>query len=152
MIFQLIIKFLYTFFYLFFFVKLYFIVYSRNERRVYVSFFKTVKSSKYSPLYYGDLISGFIWSEIKQVRSCGFKEYITNLWNILDIISNSFYVCTIILRIVYYITRVNLLKLTHIISAPRRSGREIVFLWNFKNYAPIKRSVHQILTFNLENI
>uniref|UniRef100_A0AAF5DAU8 Transient receptor ion channel domain-containing protein n=1 Tax=Strongyloides stercoralis TaxID=6248 RepID=A0AAF5DAU8_STRER len=47
-------------------------------------------------------VLGFIWVEIKQLWDNGFHEYIYDLWNILDFITNSLYLCTFALRTVAY--------------------------------------------------
>lgn len=43
---------------------------------------------------------GLIWSEIKQLWDVGLEEYVRDMWNVLDFITNSLYVATIALRIV----------------------------------------------------
>lgn len=43
---------------------------------------------------------GLIWSEIKQLWDVGLQEYVSDVWNVLDFITNSLYVATIALRIV----------------------------------------------------
>ena len=43
-----------------------------------------------------------IWSEIKQLWDVGLKEYINDMWNVVDFITNSLYVATIGLRTVAY--------------------------------------------------
>ncbi|TKR67906.1 hypothetical protein L596_023980 [Steinernema carpocapsae] len=48
-------------------------------------------------------IIGLIWVEIKQLWDSGLHEYCHNLWNILDFITNSLYMCTFALRTVAYI-------------------------------------------------
>ncbi|KAK0418100.1 hypothetical protein QR680_013369 [Steinernema hermaphroditum] len=47
-------------------------------------------------------VIGLIWVEIKQLWDCGLHEYCHNLWNILDFITNSLYMCTFALRTVAY--------------------------------------------------
>lgn len=47
-------------------------------------------------------ISGLIWSEIKQLWDVGLREYVHDMWNVLDFITNALYVATIALRIVAY--------------------------------------------------
>ena len=44
-------------------------------------------------------MSGLIWSEIKQLWDVGLKEYINDMWNVVDFITNSLYVATIGLRV-----------------------------------------------------
>lgn len=47
-------------------------------------------------------ILGLIWVEIKQLWDAGLHDYCYNLWNILDFITNSLYLCTFALRSVAY--------------------------------------------------
>jgi hypothetical protein len=43
-----------------------------------------------------------IWSEIKQLWGIGLHDYVMDMWNIIDFITNSLYVATVCLRIVAY--------------------------------------------------
>ena len=63
-----------------------------------------------NPLMDVEIISGLIWSEIKQLWDVGLKEYISDMWNVVDFITNSLYVATIGLRAVAYFD-VNILVL-----------------------------------------
>ncbi|XP_067121662.1 LOW QUALITY PROTEIN: transient receptor potential-gamma protein-like [Centruroides vittatus] len=47
-------------------------------------------------------VMGLIWSEIKQLWELGLTEYVNDMWNIIDFITNSLYVATVALRIVAY--------------------------------------------------
>ncbi|VDM47239.1 unnamed protein product [Toxocara canis] len=47
-------------------------------------------------------VIGLIWVEIKQLWDAGLHDYCYNLWNILDFITNSLYLCTFALRSVAY--------------------------------------------------
>lgn len=47
-------------------------------------------------------VIGLIWSEVKQLWMAGFSEYITDMWNIIDFVTNSLYVATLALRVVSY--------------------------------------------------
>lgn len=47
-------------------------------------------------------VIGLIWSEVKQLWTAGFQEYITDMWNIIDFVTNSLYVATLALRLVSY--------------------------------------------------
>ncbi|XP_023336908.1 transient receptor potential-gamma protein [Eurytemora carolleeae] len=47
-------------------------------------------------------VAGLIWSEIKQLWDVGMREYISDMWNVVDFITNSLYVATIALRLVAY--------------------------------------------------
>ncbi|XP_017783884.1 PREDICTED: transient receptor potential-gamma protein-like [Nicrophorus vespilloides] len=47
-------------------------------------------------------VSGLIWSEIKQLWDVGLEEYVRDMWNVIDFITNSLYVATVALRIVSY--------------------------------------------------
>lgn len=53
-----------------------------------------------NPYNYKILFSGLIWSEIKQLWDVGLEEYVRDMWNIIDFITNSLYVATVALRIV----------------------------------------------------
>ena len=46
--------------------------------------------------------SGLIWSEVKQLWDVGLQEYIHDMWNVIDFITNSLYVATVALRVVSY--------------------------------------------------
>ena len=45
---------------------------------------------------------GLIWSEIKQLWDVGLREYVQDMWNVVDFVTNSLYVATIALRLVAY--------------------------------------------------
>ena len=47
-------------------------------------------------------ISGIIWNEIKQLWDVGLKEYLNDMWNVVDFTTNSLYVATVSLRLVAY--------------------------------------------------
>ena len=47
-------------------------------------------------------VGGLIWSEIKQLWDVGLKEYVHDMWNVIDFLTNSLYVATIALRLVAY--------------------------------------------------
>lgn len=53
-----------------------------------------------NPCNYNILFSGLIWSEIKQLWDVGLEEYVRDMWNVIDFITNSLYVATVALRIV----------------------------------------------------
>ena len=46
--------------------------------------------------------SGLIWSEIKQLWDVGCREYVGDMWNVVDFITNSLYIATGALRVVAY--------------------------------------------------
>ena len=48
------------------------------------------------------VFSGLIWSEIKQLWDVGLRDYIADMWNVVDFVTNSLYVATIALRLVAY--------------------------------------------------
>ena len=54
--------------------------------------------------------TGLIWSEIKQLWDVGLREYVGDMWNVIDFITNALYVATIALRIVayYQVSRLNI--------------------------------------------
>ncbi|XP_048512016.1 transient receptor potential-gamma protein isoform X5 [Athalia rosae] len=47
-------------------------------------------------------VSGLIWSEVKQLWDVGLEEYVHDMWNVIDFVTNSLYVATMALRIVAY--------------------------------------------------
>lgn len=47
-------------------------------------------------------VSGLIWSEVKQLWDVGLEEYVNDMWNVIDFVTNSLYVATVALRIVAY--------------------------------------------------
>ncbi|XP_075213272.1 transient receptor potential cation channel gamma isoform X4 [Lycorma delicatula] len=47
-------------------------------------------------------VCGLIWSEVKQLWDVGLEEYVADMWNVIDFITNSLYVATVALRIVAY--------------------------------------------------
>ncbi|XP_064481679.1 transient receptor potential-gamma protein-like isoform X2 [Ornithodoros turicata] len=48
-------------------------------------------------------VSGLIWSEMKQLWDLGLGEYVSDMWNIIDFITNSLYVATVALRVIAYL-------------------------------------------------
>ena len=59
-------------------------------------------------------MAGLIWSEIKQLWDVGLKEYVSDMWNVVDFITNSLYVATIGLRLRAYYDVSPALNLPHI--------------------------------------
>jgi hypothetical protein len=47
--------------------------------------------------------SGYIWTEIKQLWDEGAHEYVHDMWNILDFVTNSLYIATLTLRVIAYL-------------------------------------------------
>lgn len=47
-------------------------------------------------------VSGLIWSEVKQLWDVGLQEYVHDMWNVIDFVTNSLYVATVALRIVSF--------------------------------------------------
>jgi len=47
-------------------------------------------------------VAGFIWSEIKQLWDVGLREYVNDMWNVVDFVTNALYVATVALRLVAY--------------------------------------------------
>lgn len=43
-----------------------------------------------------------MWSEVKQLWDVGLEDYLADMWNVIDFITNSLYVATVALRIVSY--------------------------------------------------
>lgn len=48
-------------------------------------------------------VIGLIWSEMKQLWDLGLVEYVGDMWNIIDFITNSLYVATVALRVIAYL-------------------------------------------------
>lgn len=46
--------------------------------------------------------AGLIWSEVKELWDVGLHEYVNDMWNVIDFVTNSLYVATVALRIVSY--------------------------------------------------
>lgn len=54
-------------------------------------------------------LSGLVWKEMRALYDDGLFEYLNDLWNILDYISNVFYITWIFLRFTaFYVVSVNL--------------------------------------------
>ena len=47
-------------------------------------------------------MAGLIWSEIKQLWDTGAKEYVSDMWNVADFVTNALYLATIALRLRAY--------------------------------------------------
>lgn len=45
---------------------------------------------------------GLIWSEMKQLWDVGLQEYLNDMWNVIDFVTNSLYVATVALRVVSF--------------------------------------------------
>ena len=46
--------------------------------------------------------AGLVWSEIKQLWDVGLTEYVGDMWNVIDFVTNALYVATVALRIVAF--------------------------------------------------
>ena len=49
------------------------------------------------------LSSGLMWCEVKQLWDVGLMEYVHDMWNILDFLTNALYLATITLRVMAYL-------------------------------------------------
>lgn len=49
------------------------------------------------------IFTGLIWSEMKQLWDLGLMGYVSDMWNIIDFITNSLYVATVALRLIAYL-------------------------------------------------
>ena len=49
------------------------------------------------------IVLGLVWTEIKQLWDEGAHEYVHDMWNILDFITNSLYIATLTLRVIAYL-------------------------------------------------
>lgn len=48
-------------------------------------------------------VAGLIWAEIKQLWDEGAHDYVHDMWNILDFVTNSLYIATFTLRLIAYL-------------------------------------------------
>jgi len=48
-------------------------------------------------------VFGFVWEEITEIRKDGFKKYLRNMWNLLDVLRDMLYLSTMFLRVFAYI-------------------------------------------------
>lgn len=74
-------------------------------------------------LYLNRLISlGLIWSEVKQLWDVGLEEYVNDMWNVIDFVTNSLYVATVALRLVsYYKVQKEIMRGEETASQPREN-------------------------------
>ena len=45
---------------------------------------------------------GLVWNEIKQLWDIGLQDYVSDMWNVIDFVTNALYVATVALRVVAY--------------------------------------------------
>ncbi|KAK2704154.1 transient receptor potential-gamma protein-like isoform X2 [Artemia franciscana] len=65
-------------------------------------------------------VMGLVWSEIKQLWDVGLQEYSSDMWNVIDFVTNALYVATISLRAVaYYLVQKEVEKNPNIALLPR---------------------------------
>ncbi|XP_030384079.1 transient receptor potential-gamma protein isoform X1 [Scaptodrosophila lebanonensis] len=65
-------------------------------------------------------VSGLIWSEVKQLWDVGLQEYLNDMWNVIDFVTNSLYVATVALRVVsFFQVQKELATNAHASSLPR---------------------------------
>ncbi|KAK4323529.1 hypothetical protein Pmani_005763 [Petrolisthes manimaculis] len=48
-------------------------------------------------------VLGFLWEEVKQIRRESLRKYLGNMWNLLDIMRDSLYSMTMVLRLIAFI-------------------------------------------------
>ncbi|XP_033743329.1 LOW QUALITY PROTEIN: transient receptor potential-gamma protein-like [Pecten maximus] len=48
-------------------------------------------------------VAGLVWAEVKQLWDEGAHEYVHDMWNILDFVTNSLYIATLTLRVIAYL-------------------------------------------------
>lgn len=66
------------------------------------------------------LILGLIWSEVKQLWDVGLQEYLNDMWNVIDFVTNSLYVATVALRVVsFFQVQKEMLTNPHATDLPR---------------------------------
>ena len=57
-------------------------------------------------------VAAFVWAEVKQLWTAGVRDYATDMWNLVDFMTNSLYICWICLRLVLQVkTKILLLVL-----------------------------------------
>lgn len=66
----------------------------------YVRPFLTFQSTALLESFIAIFCTGLIWSEVKQLWDMGLREYVHDMWNVIDFVTNSLYVATVALRIV----------------------------------------------------
>ncbi|XP_046645233.1 transient receptor potential-gamma protein-like isoform X2 [Daphnia pulicaria] len=65
-------------------------------------------------------VCGLVWSEIKQLWDVGLQEYVGDMWNVIDFVTNALYVATVALRIVaFYQVQKEMSKNANSASLPR---------------------------------
>lgn len=47
-------------------------------------------------------VFGLVWNEIKQLWDIGLQDYVSDMWNVIDFVTNALYVATVALRVVAY--------------------------------------------------
>lgn len=47
--------------------------------------------------------AGFIWEEVKEISRHGMRKYMRNMWNLMDLMRDSLYLFTMLLRIFAYV-------------------------------------------------
>lgn len=43
-------------------------------------------------------VIGFMWEEVQEIFAVGMRSYLRNMWNFIDFLRNSLYVCVMCLR------------------------------------------------------
>lgn len=43
-------------------------------------------------------VVGFMWEEVQEIFAVGMRSYLRNMWNFIDFLRNSLYVCVMCLR------------------------------------------------------
>ncbi|XP_065723734.2 transient receptor potential-gamma protein isoform X2 [Drosophila suzukii] len=65
-------------------------------------------------------VSGLIWSEVKQLWDVGLQEYLNDMWNVIDFVTNSLYVATVALRVVsFFQVQKEMIYNSHATDLPR---------------------------------
>lgn len=64
--------------------------------------------SNYNKILWFFFNAGLIWSEVKQLWDVGLEEYVHDMWNVIDFVTNSLYVATVALRVVAYYRVINI--------------------------------------------
>jgi len=55
-------------------------------------------------------VFGFVWEEITEIRKDGLRKYMRNMWNMLDVLRDTLYLSTMLLRIMAFIQQYQEIK------------------------------------------
>ena len=87
---------------------------------------------------------GLVWSEIKQLWDVGLQEYVGDMWNVIDFVTNALYVATVALRIVAFYQ----VFLCYTSSSSPKSCTFLLFLMYFYSHVFLKRENSSICYYH----